>query len=111
MLSRAFPLAVLMTLVLAPSAVANHPAPPAGFSCVGGYNPGSYTNVCYDIGGTPSVGVDDRQACYYVIGYLPGCVDYVFPTTTVDTPRVFVQGPLCNGSNHYTPLWCQTVLA
>lgn len=112
MLSRTLPIAMLVALVTAaPFAVATHPAPPAGHSCVGGYNPAAYMNICYDLGGTPGVNVGEDSRCTYLIGNLPGCVEYPWPSASFDVPHVFVQGPLCNPGNHNSGTWCQTVLA
>lgn len=111
MLSRTLPIAMLVAFVAAaPLATAVHPTPPAGYSCVGGYNPSAYMNACYDIT-TPSATIGEATSCYYVLGNLPGCVTYPWLPVSAEVAHVFVQGPLCNPGNHYVPIYCHTVAA
>ena len=103
---------LLAFLTGAPLALATHPAPPPFYNCIGSYNPSAMTNVCYSFNLDPSVTVGEGEQCAYVIGYLPGCVEYPWLPVEVDGPvHVFVQGPLCTPGNHDTPLYCHTLAA
>ena len=88
-------LLTLAALVLAaPHAAANHPGPPADHTCVFGYNPSAYSNVCYDLPNGPAtewVVLNGATACVYAVGNFPGCQAYFVPGYTGGTPHAFVQ--------------------
>lgn len=105
--ARILALAALMLLSV-PFSTATHatPSPPAGYTCIGGYNAAAFANVCHDIL-APTVTPSSTSTCVFVIGNIPGCTTHPTASFTVPFQSVWVQ-LLCGATvGHSTT--CTTV--